>query len=105
LFESNEFNGRDYPTAYWSVVWIPVISRWKLEATSATTASATPKFIEQVKVILDIHDSLSDLTAHTVQARLLSRRQQVKNSMQQMNIYTNLPSSPLPLQMGISAQE
>src|SRR5205814_9322515 len=64
LFEN--FNSQDNPTANWSVVWIPVISKYKIEVTSFTTATATPKYIEQVKVFLGISDSLSDRTSHTI---------------------------------------
>jgi hypothetical protein len=69
-FFRNGYNKQDYPMAYWRVELTPVLSKYKLEMTSMSSGSAKPKYVEQIKLYLDINDALSDLTSDTVSIKV-----------------------------------
>jgi len=71
-FFRNGYNKQDYPVAYWRVELSPVLSKYKLEMTSMSSGSAKPKYVEQIKLFLDINDALSDLTSNTVKIKIPS---------------------------------
>ncbi|CAG8532385.1 14478_t:CDS:2 [Acaulospora morrowiae] len=59
------YNTKDYPIANWKLVWRSVMTHYDLKMSSTSdgniSGKATPKYIEQAEIILEIHDTLSDL--------------------------------------------
>ncbi|CAG8569666.1 8806_t:CDS:1 [Acaulospora morrowiae] len=69
-----QYNYQDNPTANWKLAWRPVISHINIKMKSTSIGNvggkATPKYASQAEIILEISDSLSDLTAKTVHFKL-----------------------------------
>ncbi|CAG8627608.1 16225_t:CDS:1 [Acaulospora morrowiae] len=72
-----EYNKKDFPISNWKLVWRPVMTHFDLKMKSTSdgnvSGKATPKYIEQAEIVLEISDSLSDLTTQTVKDKLDSK--------------------------------
>jgi len=65
-----DINRRAFPTAHWNIRFRDVLTHYSINMNANGKGTVTPKYAEEVELILEIHDGLSGRTAHTIRVNL-----------------------------------